>query len=314
MGQGGSQVGTPKVLQGLSESDKGAIREAWRAFCNTHPDPGAVLFSALPDRHPEYQALFKEFRDVPRSGLVNVPFFKTHCSAMAKLLSDVVETLDKPALLAVVVRTNALEHATRDVLPLHFESLWQLVETRVGLGAAGTATAGASWEKLLEAMQEITLNVYENLGVDVSAPTASALSSIDESPIQSTRATPHQQVAETTSNVSGSKAGALEVVGPKPSVRKSGSLEPCTPMTGSTAVTRNPEPSTPAVAVSPKPSVPKVSIPNDTTSKPSSPTTNIALESCGRDRDGSSVNGAVDKTKDTGSEPSRRERKSKGNK
>ncbi|KAH8036106.1 hypothetical protein HPB51_017917 [Rhipicephalus microplus] len=145
MGQGGSQVGTPSELQGLSESDKGAIREAWRAFCNTHPDPGAVLFSALLDRHPEYQALFKQFRDVPRSGLVNVPFFKTHCSAMAKLLSDVVETLDKPALLAVVVRTNALEHATRDVLPLHFDSLWRLVETRVGLGAGG-----ASWEKLLE--------------------------------------------------------------------------------------------------------------------------------------------------------------------
>ncbi|KAL3202711.1 hypothetical protein MRX96_012043 [Rhipicephalus microplus] len=180
MGQGSTQVGTPKELQCLSERDKGAIREAWRAFCNTHPDPGAVLFSALLDRHPEYQALFKEFRDVPKSGLVNVPFFKTvtHCSAMAKLLSDVVETLDKPALLAAVVRTNALEHATRDVLPLHFESLWQLVGTRVGLGAAG-----ASWEKLLEAMQKITLNVYENLGVDVSAPTASTLSSLGESPI-----------------------------------------------------------------------------------------------------------------------------------
>ncbi|KAL3202714.1 hypothetical protein MRX96_012046 [Rhipicephalus microplus] len=309
MGQGGSQVGTPSELQGLSESDKGAIREAWRAFCNTHPDPGAILFSALLDRHPEYQALFKEFRDVPRSSLVNVPFFKTHCSAMAKLLSDVVETLDKPALLAVVVRTNALEHATRDVLPLHFDSLWRLVETRVGLGAGG-----ASWEKLLEAMQKITLNAYENLGVDVSAPTTSTLSSVDESPMQSTRPTPRQQVAETTSNVSGSEAGALEVVGPKPSVRKSGSLKPCTPMTGSAAATRNPEPSTPAVAVSPKPSDPKVSIPNASTSKPSSPTTNIALKPCGIDHNGSSVNGAVDKTKETGSEPSRRERKSKGNK
>ncbi|XP_075730726.1 uncharacterized protein LOC119181801 [Rhipicephalus microplus] len=303
MGQGGSQVGTPSELQGLSESDKGAIREAWHAFCNTHPDPGAVLFSALLDRHPEYLRAFCE-----------CTFPGTHCSAMAKLLSDVVETLDEPALLAVVVRTNALEHATRDVLPLHFESLWQLVETHVGRGATGTAAAGASWEKLLEAMQEITLNVYENLGVDVSAPTASTLSSVDESPIQSTRATPRQQVAGTTSNMSGSKAGALEVVGPKPSVRKSGSLKPCTPMTGSAAATRNPEPSTPAVAVSPKPSDPKVSIPNATTSKPSSPTTNIALESCGTDRNGSSVNGAVDKTKDTGSEPSRMERKSKGNK
>ncbi|KAL1430663.1 hypothetical protein MTO96_002269 [Rhipicephalus appendiculatus] len=139
MGQVGSQVGTPEELQNLSESDKGAIREAWRSFCNSHPDPGAFLFSALLERHPEYQALFKEFRDVPRSGLVNVPFFKTHCTAMAKLLSDVVGTLDKPALLADMVRTNALAHATRDVLPLHFESLWQLVETRVGLGAPGYA-------------------------------------------------------------------------------------------------------------------------------------------------------------------------------
>lgn len=302
MGQGSSTGETPDELRTLSDSEKTAIRAAWQAFCDSHPDPGAFLFSALLDRRPEYQALFRDLRDVPRSGLAKVPFFKTHCSAMAKLLSDVVETLDTPALLADVVRTNALEHATRDVLPLHFESLWQLVEMRVGLGAPATPAAAASWEKLLEAMQAITLNVYENLGIAASTPTAATSpSSTDRHLNMSRRETPSEQSegVQIRSNPCSPKAGS-----PDASVQKASSPEPSA---------RN--------ASSPKPSTPKASKPEASSSKQSSPPTRrdscskgTERKSANRVRRWSIFNRSIDKPKDTGAKPSGSEPKGTGSK
>ncbi|XP_050023535.3 uncharacterized protein [Dermacentor andersoni] len=305
MGQGSSTGQTPDEPLSLSDSEKTAIRASWQVFCDSHPDPGAFLFSALLDRHPEYRALFGEFRDVPGSGLVKVPFFKTHCSAMAKLLSDVVETLDKPALLVDVVKTNALEHATRDVLPLHFESLWQLVEMRVGLGAPATPFAAASWEKLLEAMQQITLNVYENLGITASTSTAAtSLGRTDRSLNTRTREAPseHSEGEKIRSNASSPKASSPKAGSPKANLRKSSSPKAALRNTGS-----------------PKPSAPKAKS-EASSSKQDSPKTRSGgvsskdneLKSAAGGRRWSIFNRSVDKHKDTGAKPGGSEPKGTG--
>ncbi|KAK8783238.1 hypothetical protein V5799_015420, partial [Amblyomma americanum] len=75
MGQSESKQ---QVKQGgvvLSDSDKKAIRDAWQAFCKSHPEPGPVLFSALLDKHPGYGDMFNDFRDVPKDALTQVPMF-----------------------------------------------------------------------------------------------------------------------------------------------------------------------------------------------------------------------------------------------
>ncbi|XP_065281789.1 uncharacterized protein [Dermacentor albipictus] len=309
MGQGSSSTeGSPEEPLSLSHSEKTAIRASWQAFCDSHPEPGAFLFSALLDKHPEYQALFGELRDVPRSGLVKVPFYKTHCSAMAKLLSDVVKTLDRPELLADVVRTNALEHATRDVMPLHFEALWQLVEMRVGLAAPGTPAAAASWEKLLEEIQQITLNVYENLGITASTSTAAtSLSRTDRSLDTRTREAPNEHLkgVKIKSNASSPKASSPKAGSPKANAQKSSSPKPGLSNAGS-----------------PKPSTPKASRSEASSSKQGSPKTRSdgvspkenEVKSAASGRRWSIFNRSVDKHKDTGAKPSGSEAKGTGSK
>ncbi|XP_075528775.1 uncharacterized protein LOC142560504 [Dermacentor variabilis] len=227
---------------------------------------------------------------------------------MSKLLSDVVETLDKPALLVDVVRTNALEHATRGVLPLHFESLWQLVEMRVGLGAPATTAAAASWEKLLEAIQQITLNVYESLGITASTSTAAtSLSRSDRSSNMRTRETPseHSEGVKIRSSASSPKASSPKAGSPRANARKSNSPKPGL---------RN--------AGSPKPSAPKASRSEASSSKQGSPKTRSDTvppkenepRSAASGRRWSIFNRSVDKHKDTGAKPSGSESKGTGSK
>lgn len=141
-------------------------------------------------------------------------------------------------------------------------------------------------------MQAITLNVYENLGIAASTPTAAtSLSSTDRHLNMSRQETPSEQSegVQIRSNVCSPKAGS-----PNASVQK---------------------------ASSPKPSTPKASKPEASSSKPSSPP--IRRDSCAKGTEHKSANKvrrwsifnrSIDKQKDTGAKPSGGEPKGTGSK
>ncbi|XP_077548483.1 globin-like [Haemaphysalis longicornis] len=180
---------------GLSDEDKQAIRDTWKSFRLSHPDPGTDLFLTLLDKHPDFQALFRDFKGKPKEAIPQEPFFKKHCEAVGKLLDDVVETLDAPAMMADVVRTNALEHVSRDgVLPQHFQALWDLIGARIGESGQASPPAAPSWAKLLQMMAEMTVKVYESVGITGAAGTA-ATASQPSPPASTEAATPKPEAA-----------------------------------------------------------------------------------------------------------------------
>lgn len=178
---------------GMTDREKKLVRSSWQRFCDVNQDYGMLLFMGMFTNHPEYLELFKHFKGRDLRSLHNDPKFRAHASAVGHQLSAMVESLDDPEVLVVLIQKNALSHTTRNVKPTNFEGLFEAVIEEMAASERSlmkTATVSA-WEKLFETVNLITRCVYD----EVAASSGAAASRDHRQTETPSRKTPKKRIS-----------------------------------------------------------------------------------------------------------------------
>lgn len=148
---------------GLTEKERRLIHESWQNFTKKHPDYGILLFTALFVKHPEYQKLFKKFKDKELGTLMRDPIFTDHASTAGRQITAMVDSLETPGILLEIITKNIEFHPIGSgVMPEHYVEMGRvLIEVlRADEDERTTRATIKAWEKLLHLMNQKTTEVY----------------------------------------------------------------------------------------------------------------------------------------------------------
>ncbi|XP_077531258.1 cytoglobin-1-like [Haemaphysalis longicornis] len=135
----------------LSEREKKLVRDVWDAFCTKHRDYGSIILSSFFVAHPDLQKLFPAFRDKPVRTLKDDVKFRNHAIKFGDQLNSLIEALDKPAVLADLMRKTSHLHAGhKGVKPEHFVTMGRVIINVLTANHDRLMTGPAvkAWEKL----------------------------------------------------------------------------------------------------------------------------------------------------------------------
>ncbi|XP_037525980.1 myoglobin-like [Rhipicephalus sanguineus] len=125
MGLGKSKVDD---ATGMTEREKQLVLTSWRAFTKDHHDYGVRLFDALFVAHPEYLKMFHKFKGDTIEEVRKDSKFREHGVTIGMQLNNLIEFLDHPDNLIMLVRSNAEFHTKiKGVKPKHFEVFGQVI-------------------------------------------------------------------------------------------------------------------------------------------------------------------------------------------
>ncbi|XP_050029045.2 globin-like [Dermacentor andersoni] len=177
MGASVVKAGLADEPMGMTDREKKLVRSSWQRFCDVNHNYGMLLFMGMFTKHPDYLNLFKQFRGRDLRSLHIDHKFRAHASAVGHQLSAMIECLDDPEVLIVLIQKNALSHTTRNVKPANFEGLFEAVIEEMTASEKSlmkTATVTA-WEKLFETVNLITRCVYDEVAASSGAAVSSNL-------------------------------------------------------------------------------------------------------------------------------------------
>ncbi|XP_075726485.1 cytoglobin-1-like [Rhipicephalus microplus] len=123
-------LGQSKVDQatGMTEREKQLVLASWNAFTKDRDDYGVQLFDALFVAHPEYLKLFHKFKGETIEEVRKESKFREHGVTIGMQLSNLIEFLDDPDNLIMLVRSNAELHTKiKGVKPKHFKVFSQVI-------------------------------------------------------------------------------------------------------------------------------------------------------------------------------------------
>ncbi|KAL1416788.1 hypothetical protein MTO96_027499 [Rhipicephalus appendiculatus] len=158
-------LGHSKVDQatGMTEREKQLVLTSWRAFTKGRDDYGVQLFVALFVTHPEYLKLFHKFKGDNIEEVSNEPKFREHGVTIGMQLNNLIESLDHPDNLIMLVRSNAEFHTKiKDVKPKHFEVFSQVIMDVLKRkhGKLMSPDTVEAWNKLFGLMNETIAATY----------------------------------------------------------------------------------------------------------------------------------------------------------
>ncbi|KAH6923420.1 hypothetical protein HPB50_001059 [Hyalomma asiaticum] len=154
---------TPQRTSRTRTGDISASRG--KALRRKHLDYGVILFTALFVKHPEYQQLFKKFRDKQLSALIRDPAFTDHATTVGRQITAMVESLDTPGVLLEIIAKNVEIHTLQSgVTPEHFVELGHVIVEMLCTDDDdhGHRAVVKAWEKLLLLVNMKTEEVYAN--------------------------------------------------------------------------------------------------------------------------------------------------------
>ncbi|XP_050048080.2 cytoglobin-1-like [Dermacentor andersoni] len=127
MGQGHNKDKVDKAT-GMTERQKQLVLHSWRTFTNANSDYGVLLFDALFTAHPEYLTLFNKFKGKDLEALRQDAKFREHGVTIGMQLNNMVESVEHPDNLLMLVNKNAEFHTRiAGVAPKHFEDFGHVI-------------------------------------------------------------------------------------------------------------------------------------------------------------------------------------------
>ncbi|CAG2111740.1 unnamed protein product, partial [Medioppia subpectinata] len=139
-----------KDQAGLTETERDFVRNTWELVRQDVPGNGSDLFLRLFDENPEYQALFKAFKSVPKAELRYNKRFVAHVTNVMYTLSMIVDNIDETEVLVEMLTKMADNHRRHKSTVQMFvnlkTSLFGLLTDKLGPNVM-TADAVNAWDK-----------------------------------------------------------------------------------------------------------------------------------------------------------------------
>ncbi|XP_064487576.1 globin-1-like [Ornithodoros turicata] len=143
--------------------ERKAVQATWARFCKD-TNNSVTLFIELFTRHPEYKSLFRDFDEVPSSGLSAQPQLVAHAITVEYQLTAMIHYLDDGTLLEGLMRKNAYIHARhRGVFPKQFVNFTQVIKWTLHqkVGDMMSLDAINGWEKFFQMLTSVTKNTFQ---------------------------------------------------------------------------------------------------------------------------------------------------------
>ncbi|XP_075529856.1 globin-like [Dermacentor variabilis] len=156
MGHGHSKDKVDKAT-GMTEREKQLVLHSWHAFTRAHSDYGVLLFDALFEAHPEYLKLFNKFKGKDLEALRQDSKFREHGVTIGMQLNNMVESVERPDNLLMLVNKNAEFHTRiTGVAPKHFEEFGRIIVDvlKSKEGKLMTPPTVEAWGKLFALVNE----------------------------------------------------------------------------------------------------------------------------------------------------------------
>jgi len=112
-----------KDKAGLTSSEKGIVRDTWALVKKDIPGNGYDLFIRFFTENPEYQQLFKSFKDVPISELRGNKKVLAHASNVLYAITMLVDNIEDTEVLVEMLQKLAKNHRRRKITIEKFENL-----------------------------------------------------------------------------------------------------------------------------------------------------------------------------------------------
>ncbi|XP_077494898.1 globin-like [Amblyomma americanum] len=159
---GSPEETVPDPVSGLSSRDKTYIIDTWTMIRRDMRGNAVSLFVALFARYPEYQRMFRAFKDVPLEELPRNGVVKAHALAVFYFITVIIESMDDNDLLTELVRKNARNHLRRPVGPEHYANMTELLieVMQDKLRSRMAPAAVRAWKTLFAFLQKVTVQVF----------------------------------------------------------------------------------------------------------------------------------------------------------
>ena len=148
----------------LTAQEKANITSQWKSLM---PDKeakiqaGIILFTKIFEKYPEYQKLFKSFKDITSlEQLKTAPQMRAHGLRFMNALDGCVESLDEPEALCTLLDGLAEGHKLRNVTRDHFEKTTVILKDMV-LEVLGDKADKQAWEKFFGFAESQIMKTYQ---------------------------------------------------------------------------------------------------------------------------------------------------------
>lgn len=136
----------------LTPAQKYLVRETWETVELHKNSVGKKTFLRFFEKHPEYQRLFPEFRDVPPEELEKTNALYGHAKRVMKAVENAVSALDDAESFSAYLDELGRRHKTRALKPAYLESMQDALMFTLQdlLKSSWTDETSAAWKKLFQ--------------------------------------------------------------------------------------------------------------------------------------------------------------------
>nr|CAH0102329.1 unnamed protein product [Daphnia galeata] len=110
-------------VTGLSQREKDYIQQSWSHVRQDLKAAGLGFFQAFFTAHPDYQAKFKKFTNVPADKLAENKAFQVHAMNVMNAVTMVVDSLDDIPKLVNELKNLGESHGRNNIQVSHFRNL-----------------------------------------------------------------------------------------------------------------------------------------------------------------------------------------------
>ncbi|KAK2707439.1 uncharacterized protein LOC136028794 [Artemia franciscana] len=140
-------------VTGLSCVDVANIQESWSKVSGDLKTTGSVVFQRLIKGHPEYQQLFRQFRDVDLDKLGESNSFVAHVFRVVAAFDGIIHELDNNQFIVSTLKKLGEQHIARGTDISHFQNFRvTLLEYLTEKGMNGAQKA--SWNKAFDSFEK----------------------------------------------------------------------------------------------------------------------------------------------------------------
>ncbi|XP_017780800.1 PREDICTED: globin-like [Nicrophorus vespilloides] len=146
-------AGSTKETLGLTPAEKRILKSTWNSVRKDLGKNGIALFTIFLRDYPNHAVYFKHFKDTTQEGLKIDPIVKIHGIRVLREVSLIVDNLENPETVLLMLRQNAQKHKVHKISRKAYEDLSlsfvKMVENHMGEEKV-SAEARATWTKALK--------------------------------------------------------------------------------------------------------------------------------------------------------------------
>ncbi|KAK2715420.1 uncharacterized protein LOC136043866 [Artemia franciscana] len=140
-------------VTGLSCVDVANVQESWATVSANLKNTGSILFQRLINDHPEYQQLFRQFRDVELAKLGESNGFVAHVFRVVAAFDGIIKELDNNPFIVSTLKRLGEQHIARGTDISHFQNFRTTLLVYLNENGMNQAQE-ASWNKAFDAIEK----------------------------------------------------------------------------------------------------------------------------------------------------------------